>query len=150
MALKQTYLSMKKKLPADAEAVLVMRGRGNDELAPSEELFREFNELKKQFRPGCGYESEVHYAWEKSDYERRFRAQIKGDPKALARLKELTERSKNRDVFLICYEGDDKPCHRRILLQIARDEFGAVVDPSAFRPTGDLREIGEAGEPRLL
>lgn len=140
---------MKKKLPADAEEVLVIRGRGNDELAPSEKLLHDFNELKKQFVPGCGYESEIHYAWDKSDYEKRFREQIKGDSKARARLKELAERALNRDVFLICYEGDDKPCHRRLLLQIAHDEFGAIVDPSPYRPTGALLER-EEGEPRLL
>jgi len=38
MALRQTYLSLKDKLPAGAEYVLVMRRRGNDELAPSKEL----------------------------------------------------------------------------------------------------------------
>jgi uncharacterized protein YeaO (DUF488 family) len=134
MALRQTYLSMKSRLPADAEAVLVMRGRGNDELAPTEELFREFNDLKKGFAPGSGYASDIHYAWAKSDYERRFRAQIKENPAALARLKALVERANTRDVFLICYESDDKPCHRKLLLQIAAEEFGAVVDPTPFRP----------------
>ena len=38
MALRQTYLSLKNKLPRDAEVVLGMRGRGNDELTPSKEL----------------------------------------------------------------------------------------------------------------
>jgi uncharacterized protein YeaO (DUF488 family) len=134
MALRQTYLSRKSRLPAEAETVLVMRGRGNDLLAPSEKLLREFNELKKEFVPGRGYASDVHYAWAKSDYERRFRAQITENPAALARLKELAERAKTRDVFLICYEGDDKPCHRKLLLQIAEEEFSAVVDPTPFRP----------------
>lgn len=137
--MRQTYLSMKGKLPPAAEAVLVMRGRGNDELAPTEALLNDFNKHKKRFTPGCGYESAVHYAWQKSDYERRFRAQIKGDPRALARLKELAGRARERDVFLICYEGDDKPCHRKLLLQIAQEEFGAVVDPTPF-PAGGGNE----------
>lgn len=132
MALRQTYLGMVKRLPPGAEVVLVMRGRGNDELAPSAELFREFTEAKKGFTPESGYPSPVHYAWEKSDYERRFRAQILGDPRALARLKELSERARERDVYLVCYEGDDKPCHRRLLLAIAEEEFRAVVDPAPF------------------
>ncbi len=38
MALRQTHLSLKNKLPAGAEYVLVMRRCGNDELAPSKEL----------------------------------------------------------------------------------------------------------------
>ena len=140
MALRQTYLSMKSKLPAEVETVLVMRGRGNDELAPSEELLRDFNHHKKHFVGGCGYASDVHYAWQKSEYEKRFRAQITQDPRALARLRELAERATTRDIFLICYEGEDKPCHRHLLLQIAKEEFGAPVDPRPFRP-------GEAGDP---
>ena len=52
MALRQTYLSMKDKLPSGSEAILVMRGRGNNELAPSKELLNEFNALKKGYSPG--------------------------------------------------------------------------------------------------
>jgi len=150
MALRQTYLSMKRRLPAEAEVVLVMRGRGNDELAPTERLLHDFSEHKKRFVRGCGYESAVHYAWQKSEYERRFRAQITEDPRALARLQELTERARDRDVFLICYEGDDKPCHRKLLLQIAREEFAAVVDPTPFRPDGPAVQATETRAVRLL
>jgi uncharacterized protein YeaO (DUF488 family) len=134
MALRQTYLSMKDKLPRNAEYVLVMHGRGNDELAPSKELLDEFNEWKGKFTPGEGYPTAFHYAWAKSDYEARFRAEIAANPKAAERLSELAERARTHDVFLICYEGDDKPCHRKLLLKIAREEFGAPVDDSAFVP----------------
>jgi uncharacterized protein YeaO (DUF488 family) len=135
MALRQTYLSMKDKLPAGAEYVLVMHGRGNDELAPSRELLDDFNAWKAKFTPDSGYETALHFAWAKSNYEKRFRAQIAADLKSAARLKDLAERAKARDVFLICYEGYDKPCHRRLLLEIARDQFGAPVDASPFVPT---------------
>jgi uncharacterized protein YeaO (DUF488 family) len=126
---------MKDKLPAGAEVVLVMHGRGNDELAPSQELLDEFNLWKSKFMPGQGYETAFHYAWGKSNYEARFRAQIAANPKSAARLKALAERAKTRDIFLICYEGYDKPCHRKLLLQIAEEEFGAPVDASPFVPT---------------
>ena len=134
MALRQTYLSLKDKLPAGAEYVLIMHGRGNDELAPSKELLDEFNEWKARFVPGQGYETAYHFAWEKCGYEKRFRALIAGDPTALARLKSLAERAKTRDIFLICYEGYDKPCHRKLLLEIAKEQFGALVDPTPFVP----------------
>lgn len=134
MALRQTYLSMKERLPRNAEYVLVMHGRGNDELAPSKALLDEFNEWKAKFAPGEGYPTAYHYAWAKSDYEARFRAEIAANPKAAERLRELAERAKTHDVFLICYEGNDKPCHRKLLLKIAREEFGAPVDDSAFVP----------------
>ena len=136
MALRQTYLSMKDKLPAGAEYVLVMRGRGNDELAPTQELLDDFNDWKAEFMPGQGYETAYHYAWDKSNYEKRFRAQIAANPKSAARLKALAERAKTHDVFLICYEGYDKPCHRKLLLQIAEEEFGAHVNHVLFLPPG--------------
>jgi len=136
MALRQTYLSLKDKLPADAETVLVMRGRGNDELAPSKELLDEFNEWKSRFTSGQGYETAYHFAWDKCGYENRFRAQIAGNPSAAAKLKTLAERAKSHDIFLICYEGYDKPCHRNLLLQIAKQEFGAPVDYTPFLPPG--------------
>jgi uncharacterized protein YeaO (DUF488 family) len=134
MALRQTYLSLKKALPEGAEYVLVMRGRGNDELAPSKELLDEFNDWRARFQPGQGFETEHDFAWAKSDYERRFRAQIEGNPKSQARLRDLAEQSRTKDVFLICYEAYDKPCHRKLLLRIAEEEFGAVVDPTPFLP----------------
>lgn len=134
MALRQTYLSMKDKLPKNAEYVLVMHGRGNDELAPSKELLDEFNEWKGKFKAGEGYPTAYHFAWAKSDYEKRFRAEIAANPKSAARLKDLAERAKARDIFLICYEGNDKPCHRKLLLKIAEEEYGAPVDYTAFVP----------------
>ena len=136
MALRQTYLSLKDKLPADAEYVLVMRRRGNDELAPSKELLDEFNEWKAKFTPGQGYETAFHFAWDQSNYEKRFRAEIAANPKSAARLKALAERAKTHDVFLICYEAYGKPCHRHLLLEIAKEKFGALADARPFLPPG--------------
>jgi len=136
MALRQTYLSLKNKLPKEAETVLVMRGRGNDELAPSKELLDEFNSWKARFKPGQGYETAYDFAWDKCGYEKRFRAQIAGNPNAAAKLSALAERARNRDVFLICYEAYDKPCHRKLLLRIAEEEFGAAVDDTPYLPPG--------------
>jgi hypothetical protein len=135
MALRQTYLSMKKKLPNDAEVVLVMRGRGNDELAPSKELLDEYKRREAECAKTAKDSTEAAWcAYEAVDYERRFRALIDGNPASRGRLKRLSEESRERDVFLICYEGEDKPCHRKLLLKIAEEEFGAEVDPSPFLP----------------
>jgi len=143
MALRQTYLSLKNKLPKDAEYVLVMRGRGNDELAPSKELLDAFNSWKARFKPGQGYETAYDFAWAKSDYEARFRAQIKGAPRALARLQQIAERARTRDVFFICYEAYDKPCHRKLLLRIAEEELGAAVDHTPYPPPSPARSTSE-------
>ncbi len=136
MALRQTYLSMKNKLPAGAEYVLVMRGRANDELAPSKELLDEVNRLKKDFSPDSGFESSIHYAWAKSNFAERFSAQIRRSQESMARLRELSEKARSQEIYLICYEGYDKPCHRNLLLKIAEEEFGADVDYAPFLPEG--------------
>ncbi len=134
MALRQTYLSLKKALPEGTSYVLVMRGRGNDELAPSVELLDDFNAWRARFTPGQSGQTEHAFAWEKSDYEARFRDQISRNPESLARLAQLAEASHERDIFLICYEAYDKPCHRKLLLQIAEEQFAAHVDASPFLP----------------
>jgi len=136
MALRQTYLSLKNKLPAGAEYVLVMRGRGNYELAPSAELLAEINRLKVEYRgPEDGFATAYNFAWSKSDYAARFRKQILSNPKSLARLAELSARAKDHDIFLICYEAYGKPCHRYLLLRIAEGEFRDQVDRTPFHPS---------------
>ncbi len=138
MALRQTYLSMKAKLPLDVKTVLVMRGRGNDELAPSKKLLDDFNCYKQEFQHHPNkYPDAYWYAWDKSNYEKRFTEQILGNPKAINRLKSLAEEAKGKDIYLICYEGEEKPCHRRLLLKIVKEQFDAEVNEEAFQPAVD-------------
>ena len=134
MALRQTYLSLKDKLPAGSETVLVMRKRGNDELAPSQELLEDFNRYKKEFSNQPGFQTAFHYAWKRSNYEIRFRTQITSSQAAMAKLKQISMRARTHDVFFICYEGYDKPCHRKLLLEIAKQELHAEVDFEPFMP----------------
>ncbi len=116
---------------------------GERRTRPAKELLDAFNALKKEYTQDSGYPSAMHYAWDKSDYEGRFLAQIRGDPKAMARPAELAERAKTRDVLLVCYEGDDKPCHRRLLLKIAQEDLGAEVD------SAPLGAVGRQGSERV-
>ncbi len=126
---------MKGKLPAEAKTVLVMRGRGNDELAPSKDLFDDFSRFKQEFKKHQDAHSDAYwYAWDKSDYEQRFTKQILSDLRAMARLVSLAEEAKDKDVYLICYEGEDKPCHRKLLLKIAKEHLNAEVNEEAFQP----------------
>jgi uncharacterized protein YeaO (DUF488 family) len=126
---------MKKHLPADAVTVLVMRGRGNDELAPSKALFDDYKAAEAECRKSTSDATEAAWcAYEACDYERRFREQMLANPASMDRLKALTEESRDTDVFLICYEGEDKPCHRKVLLEIAQEELGADVDAGPFIP----------------
>ncbi len=119
-----------------ARRVLVNRGRGNDELAPSESLLAEFMAAKRALerRFGKGSAEAQNRAFLACRYEERFRRQIHGDPVALERLRRLAERARREDVYLVCYEGRGKACHRRILLRIAQERFGAPVEVVGVEP----------------
>ena len=122
--------------------VLVNRGRGNDELAPSDALYRDFESrkarLEKEFGKGS---AEAHNtAFLQCDYEHRFREQVAADAAALAKLEQLASRAEREDVYLVCYEGLTKACHRRILLRIAAEDFGAQVDVEGREPKRSARD----------
>ena len=128
--LRETSISgMKREGIPKGQCVFVARKRGNDEIAPSEKLFQDFSSAKKSLERELGKGSaEAHNrAFLACRYEERFREQILGNPQALEKLEAISRRAENDDVFLACYEGPGKACHRRILLRIAEEQFGAKV-----------------------
>ncbi|RMG84998.1 MAG: DUF488 family protein, partial [Candidatus Dadabacteria bacterium] len=135
--LKEASISEMKRLGISKEQrVLVNRGRGNDELAPSEDLFRDFQARKQALERevGRGTPEAHNRAFVECRYEERFRRQIEEDPRALDRLRALAERARTEDVYLVCYEGPEKACHRRILLRLAAERFGAPVEVTGVEP----------------
>lgn len=105
--LKTGYLAKIKTYPSSEEHILVMRGRGNNELAPSREL------LKKWKR------GDITWA----EYEEIFREKMES-PESQARLDEIAkEVSEGKDVRLICYEGEAKHCHRHILKSMIEEKL---------------------------
>lgn len=135
--LRETSLSGMKRegIPKD-RCVFVARKRGNDEIAPSGALFLDFSSTKKVLERELGKGgAEAHnQAFLTCRYEERFRAQILGDPQALEKLEAISRRAENEDVFLVCYEGPGKACHRRILMRIAEERFGAEVLVEGVEP----------------
>ncbi len=117
--------------------VLVNRGRGNDELAPADDLYQDFDALKRDLEQSLAKGSaEAHNAaFVESDYERRFREQVTSDSAALAKLESIARRASEEEIFLVCYEGPAKACHRRILLRLAEERFGAEVAVEGVEPT---------------
>jgi uncharacterized protein (DUF488 family) len=61
-------------------------------------------------------------AFEETDLESRYRAYLRKDPDAGAALEALADRVRaGEDVALVCFEADDKACHRHTLLDVLRD-----------------------------
>jgi uncharacterized protein YeaO (DUF488 family) len=122
VALRDTYVSNLKAVPKGATRVFVMRHRGNDELAPSEELFQEFKAREAALKKRGLDPTEAHNrAFADVKYEERFRKQVLGDPKAVERLKAIAKESKTKDVWLICYEKPPKRCHRHLLAEMVQE-----------------------------
>lgn len=126
---------VKKKIPKE-RCVFVARKRGNDALAPSDEIFHEFDKKKKTLEKKHGKGSiEAHNrAYLSCDYEKRFREQIMQDPEALKELRNISELAQKEDIFLVCYEGPSKACHRRILMRIAEERFNVQVSIQGVEP----------------
>jgi hypothetical protein len=127
--------TVKKGIPR-AQCVFVARKRGNDELAPPEALYRDFDQRKKLLEKEYGKDSdEAHNrAFLDCHYEERFRESILASPEALKKLREITARAQDQDIYLVCYEGASKACHRRILLRIAEERFGAKIAVDGAEP----------------
>jgi hypothetical protein len=132
---------MVKKGIAKESCVFVSRKRGNDEIAPPDDLFNDFDKAKKRLEKEFGKGSvEAHNkAFLDCKYERRFREYIMGNPPALNKLEEICKHSHNQAVYLVCYEGAAKACHRRLLLRIAEKRFGAKVVIEGVEPKEPAR-----------
>lgn len=102
--IKTGYLNKYQEYPEEEEKVLIMRNRGNDELAPSEELLKDYKHER------------INWA----EYKERFLEEMEC-PESQARIRELAEESQDRDIRLICFEGPDKHCHRHILKRLIEE-----------------------------
>lgn len=120
--------------------VLVNRGRGNDALAPSDALYKDFTSSKSRLEKKLGKGSvEAHNkAFLDCDYERRFREQMAHNPDALEKLEELARRAEREDIYLVCYEGPRKACHRRILMRMAEENFNTQIMVDGVEPQEQL------------
>ncbi len=128
--LKEAYLSEVGRRVSKRQCVIVCRGKGNDELAPNWDIFGDFKKLKELYEQDHGISSvRAHNeAFVEVRYPARFRKKILNDPEAMMTLKELCLWAEDEDVYLVCYEGSEKACHRRILLRICEEKFGADIE----------------------
>lgn len=117
--LQDGYLAKFDKYPDNEEKILVMRGRGNDELAPSKGLLDDYKKLEKK----CGNRWE---AWKRSHYESRFKEKVR-EKESRKRIKEIAQKvASGKNVRLICYEKGP-PCHRFILKELIGAEITRIL-----------------------
>jgi len=136
--LKEIWLSAWNKKRSDIpkeNCLFVARNKGNNELAPSEKLFQDFKKKEAEYHNVYGKSAAAYNkAFKDVNYEKRFRKEILNNQTALEELKQISHQSKKKDIYLVCYEGTKKACHRRILLRICQEQFDADIIINGIEP----------------
>jgi len=92
-------------------------------LGPPEPLLDETTERAEALKlDGMCEEGAHNAAWEECEFERRYREHLDADPDAAEAFATLRDRVRDgEDVTLVCFEGENKRCHRRLLADRLRD-----------------------------
>ncbi|MFQ3320445.1 MAG: hypothetical protein ACI8UR_000089 [Natronomonas sp.] len=95
------------------------------ELGPPELLLEEVETRRDDLAMAGMCDTGAHNAaWEETDFEGRYREYLDSDDTARAALNDLRERVRDgEDIALVCFEGDDKRCHRHIIEETIREEL---------------------------
>jgi uncharacterized protein YeaO (DUF488 family) len=93
------------------------------ELGPPGDLLDETKERQADLQQAGRGETAAHNAaFEETDFAERYRAYLGEDPDAKSAISSLENRvRKGEDIAVVCFEGDDKACHRHTLLDVLRD-----------------------------
>ena len=93
------------------------------ELGPPPDLLDEVQKRKEDLKlQGMCSEGAHNAAWEETEFGERYRTHLDESEEARAELEDLVEHVEaDETVVLVCYEGEDKRCHRRILRDVLRD-----------------------------
>lgn len=94
------------------------------DLGPPDDLLDEVHERREDLAMAGMCEEGAHNAaWEEVDFEARYREYLENDDAATAALDGLRERLRDgEDIALVCFEADDKRCHRHTLVEVLREE----------------------------
>lgn len=92
-------------------------------LGPPEPLLEETQERAEALKfDGMCEEGAHNAAWEECDFERRYLEYLDSDSEAGEAFTELRNRVQNgEDLTLVCFEGETKRCHRRVLADRLRE-----------------------------
>jgi uncharacterized protein YeaO (DUF488 family) len=95
------------------------------ELGPPAALLDAVQERRQTLKAGGMCDEGAHNAaWEEVEFERRYREYLEGDGGAEAALAALANRVRGGgSVALVCFEGPNKACHRRLLAERLRERL---------------------------
>lgn len=93
------------------------------ELGPPESLLDEVKDRQEAFQlQGLCEEGALNAAWEDVDFAERYHEYLADSDEAQATIADIVDRVRaGVDVVLVCYESDDKRCHRHLLLDVLDD-----------------------------
>ena len=93
------------------------------ELGPPEDLLEAARERREDLKTAGTCETGAHNAaFEEVDFDARYREHLQADDDAGAALAALWERvSDGEDISLVCFEADDRRCHRHALREVLLD-----------------------------
>lgn len=92
-------------------------------LGPPDDLLEETNARVEELKVAGLCEEEAHNAaWEETGFAERYLSHLEESADAGAELARLAERVQGgEDVVLVCFEGEDKRCHRHLLADRLRE-----------------------------
>ncbi|MFB6073830.1 MAG: DUF488 family protein [Haloarculaceae archaeon] len=92
-------------------------------LGPPDDLLDEVQAARERLkRHGLCDEGAHNAAWEETDFADRYRAHLEESDAAREALADLADRvDAGEDVMLVCFEGEGKRCHRRLLAPALRE-----------------------------
>ena len=93
------------------------------ELGPPGDLLDETKERQADLQgAGMGETAAHNAAFEETDFAERYRTYLGEDPDVESVISSFENRVREgEDIALVCFEGEDKACHRHTLLDVLRE-----------------------------
>lgn len=94
-------------------------------LGPPEDLLDETKGRAEELKLAGLCDEEAHNAaWEETDFADRYRAYLADSADAHAELARLADLVRDgEDVVVVCFEGEEKRCHRHLLVERLRERL---------------------------
>jgi uncharacterized protein YeaO (DUF488 family) len=102
-------------------------GENHPELGPPEALLSEVKERHEALAArGLCDEGAHNAAWEEARFTARYREYLSNSAEAERVVADLVERvAAGEDIALVCFEGENKRCHRHLLREHLRERLRA-------------------------